>query len=113
MFGEEKKLKDTSSSPSLLQGEGRGEVGLSLSGGLTYTKTDKLITALYMVTDIIDKEEPIRNKLRTLGTGIISDIYLIRQNNTGNTLSFTSNKIAEIMSFLDLASAMNIISEMN
>ena len=113
MFGEEKKLKDTSSSPSLLQGEGRGEVGLSLSGGLTYTKTNKLVTALYMVTDIIDKGEPIRNKLRTLGTDILSDTYLVRQNNTGNILSLMNGKISETMSFLDLASAMNIISEMN
>jgi hypothetical protein len=112
MFGEEKKLKNLTDTNSplpnlpLIKGE-------ELGGGLTYRKTDKLITALYMVTDIIDKDEPIRNKLRTLGTGIISDTYLIKQNNTGHTLSFMGNKISEIMSFLDLASAMNIISEMN
>jgi hypothetical protein len=109
MFGEEKKLKilkDTN--PTLLP-------PLSGEGGerLSYTKTDKLITALYMVTDIIDKDEPLRNKLRTLGTGIISDMHLIRQNNVGPTLSFMGNKISEVMSFLDLASAVNIISEMN
>jgi len=42
---------------------------------ISYKKTNKLVTALYMVTDIIDKNEPLRNKLRTLGIGIISDIY--------------------------------------
>ena len=72
---------------------------------VSYTKTNKLITGLYMVTDIIDKEEPIRNKLRTLGTGVISDIYSMSPQ--------VNNKIAEIMSFLDIASAVNIISEMN
>ena len=111
MIREEKNLslKDTSSPPpnfSRISGEEQG-------GGLSYTKTQKLITALYMVTDIIDKEEPLRNKLRTLGTGIISDTYLIQFNNTGNTVSFILSKISEIISFLDLASTVNIISEMN
>lgn len=72
---------------------------------ISYTKTNKLITALYMVTDMIDKEEPLRNKLRTLGTGIISDINYSPGNARG--------KISEVMSFLDIASAINIISEMN
>jgi len=72
---------------------------------ISYTKTNKLITALYMVTDIIDKGEPLRNKLRTLGTGIISDTYSAPLN--------ICSKISEIMSFLDIASAVNIISEMN
>src|SRR3989344_6143475 len=72
---------------------------------LSYMKTNKLITALYMVTDILDKDEPLRNKLRTLGTGIISDIHCAPQN--------ACTKIAEVMSFLDIARAINIISEMN
>jgi hypothetical protein len=72
---------------------------------VSYTKTNKLITALYMVTDIIDKDEPMRNKLRTLGTGIISDM--------NSTPSKACSKIYEMMSFLDIASAVNIISEMN
>lgn len=72
---------------------------------ISYTKTNKLITALYMVTDIIDKDEPLRNKLRILGTGIISDMH--------STPSNACNKINQIMSFLDIASAISIISEMN
>ena len=80
---------------------------------MQYTKTDKLITALYMVTDIIDKDEPLRNKLRTLGTGIISDTYLIQSNHIGHTASLMRGKISEIISFLGIASAINIISEMN
>ncbi len=72
---------------------------------ISYTKTNKLITALYMVTDIIDKDEPLRNKLRTLGTEIISDMYYGPIN--------ACTKIDQIMSFLDLSSTLNIISEMN
>ena len=98
-------IKDTSSMPAPYQA-----VGFGLG---SYNKTEKLITALYMVTDIIDTNEPIRNKLRTLGTEIISDMHLAKESNAGNLLSFIHNKIAEIISFLDIASAVNIISEMN
>lgn len=97
MFGGNKNLKDSVN-----------DLGLTIKDStltIAYTKTDKLITALYMVTDIIDKDEPLRNKLRTLGTGIISDMNTIPSNVPG--------KISEIMSFLDIAFAINIISEMN
>jgi hypothetical protein len=108
MFGDKKNLKDsqesvkdTSSMPAPYQAGG--------FGAGSYTKTQKLIIALYMVTDIVDKDEPLRNKLRTLGTGIISDTH------SHDTLARTvlASRISEIMSFLDIASAMNIISEMN
>jgi hypothetical protein len=98
MLTRDKNLKD---SPASNLGITIKDTSLPIS----YTKTDKLITALYMVTDIIDKDEPLRNKLRTLGTGIISDIYSAPSN--------ICSKISEIMSFLDIASAINIISEMN
>ena len=75
---------------------------------LPYGKINKLITALYMVTDIIDKEEPIRNKLRTLGAEIISDI-----SNVSLIKDVLAGHIDEIMSFLDIASTINFISEMN
>ena len=35
-----------------------------MSFTLAYTKTSKLITALYMVTDTMEKEEPIRLKIK-------------------------------------------------
>ena len=86
---------------TLIKGEERG-------GGMSYTKTNKLVTALYMVTDIIDKDEPLRNKLRTLGTEIISDM-----NQSAFARTVLANRIGEIMSFLEIASALNIISPMN
>jgi len=97
MLGEEKKLKDSASITDISV--------MDISFSISYTKTHKLITALYMVTDIIDKDEPIRGKLRTLGTEIISDMHSVPAE--------ASNKIAETVSFLNIASAMNFISEMN
>ena len=77
----------------------------------SYTKTTKLVSALYMVTDIMDKEEPLRNKLRNLGSNIISDIHSFDK---GQALCNQINsKVFEVMSFLEIASSVGIISEMN
>ena len=103
-----KNLKDINSSLSNLhfnKGDGR-------RGGLSYTKTQKLVTALYMVTDVMDNEEPLRNKLRTLGTEIVSDSIQIRPE-VGSYGAGMSMRIDQIVSFLGIASAMNFISEMN
>lgn len=70
-----------------------------------FNKLNKLITALYIVTDIMDKDEPLRTKLRNLGAEIISDTYTNHKD--------IPNKINEILSFLDIASAVQMISEMN
>ncbi|MDD5720844.1 MAG: hypothetical protein PHT16_00125 [Candidatus Pacebacteria bacterium] len=102
MLREEKNLKDPERKLPASYGAGSSNMSVTV---MSYTKTNKLVTALYMVTDIIDADEPLRNKLRTLGTEIISDINSAPSNIIG--------KISEIMSFLDIASAVNIISPMN
>ena len=91
-------------------------IGIALKDSqlsLPYNKTNKLVSALYMVTDIMDKEEPLRSKLRNLGTNIVSDIHSIQQNRAGHIMSLIPEKVAEILSFLEIASSVSIISEMN
>ena len=111
MLEENKNLKShvrDISSPSL-QGDGPDEMTSSFS--LSYTKTNKLISALYMVTDIMDKEEPLRNKLRNLGANIVSDIH--SSNKGQNTINQLNNKISEVLSFMEIAFSIGVISEMN
>src|SRR3989344_5702529 len=108
MFRDEKNLKDTNLPLSNLPlHRGRSEEGV-----LSYTKTNKLITALYMVTDIIERDEPLRHKLRTLGTEIISDINSLPTGQVGVPHK-ACGRIGETMSFLNLAKTMNILSAMN
>ncbi len=101
MLGEEKNSKNLKdirfTSNSLSFGEDR-EI-------LSYTKTNKLIAALFMVTDIMDKDEPLRNKLRTLGSEVISDIHV-------DPIK-VALRIDAIMSFLEVSFAIHMISEMN
>ena len=105
MFEKDKNLKDKSieRKPSNSYRSDAQKMSITMS----YTKTQKLITALYMVTDIMDKDEPIRNKLRTLGLEIIAETFPMSKT------VFDIGKIDQTMSFLNIASAMNFISEMN
>ena len=91
-------LKDVGPNLITAPDKGRQEGLVSFS---RYSKTNKLVTALYMVTDIMDKAEPLRSKLRTLGINIVSDIKLV------------PDSINNILSLLDIAFALKMISEMN
>ncbi len=78
----------------------------------SHNKAKNLVTALFMVTDIMDKDESIKNKLRNSGLEIISDIY--------NTSYWTDVKIKDIIAkvsfivtLLDIASDLKMISSMN
>lgn len=66
-----------------------------------------------MVTEIIDKNEPIRHKLRALATDLLSDTLANQFNSRTNVLMDINKKITEIMSFMDIASTIGMISEMN
>ena len=85
-------LKDTSSMPAPYEAKGFR----SGSVIIPYSKLNKLITALYIVTDIMDKEEPIRLKLRTLGVEILSNINSISKEDL-------NQKIQTTLSFLDIS----------
>lgn len=87
----------------------------TLTGGLTisYNKVNKLITALYIVTDILDSEEPLRGKLRTSGAELLSDIYLLRTTRSNSVSYRVIGNILKTISFLDIASTVGILSSMN
>lgn len=101
MFRDEKNLKDPEGKSLTSYGAGSQIMSFTVS----YKKTNKLIMALYMVTDILDKDEPLRNKLRTLGTEIVSDMTI--------SPYLVSSKVVVILSLLDIASTVGTISQMN
>jgi hypothetical protein len=79
-------------------------------------KTEKLVTALYMVTDCIEKDDALKEKLRLLGVQLLSDIYelsLPKQGFGENTIRISLNHIYEILSFIEIANTIGYISEMN
>lgn len=105
------QIKDTPHALPVKDSEAPVSYETSGSRLRSYNKTNKLISALYMVTDIMDKEEPLRNKLRNLGTNIVSDIH---SSYKGQSLyNQINNKVSEVLSFIEIGSSVGIISGMN
>ncbi len=81
-----------------------------------YTRTQKLITALYMVTDCLEDGEPIKFRLRTLGVGLISDILTLRADRAiSKTFRFENIKshLDELTALIEIVGTVGLVSGMN
>lgn len=81
-----------------------------------YKKTEKLLTALYMVTNLFVDNDPVKWEVRTLGLGLLSSSLSLRDKSTveGKEIIIdTISKAVEIISLLEVASIAGLISEMN
>ncbi len=79
-------------------------------------KTQKLVTALYMVTDCMESDEALKLKMRSLGVDLLSDIHKftsMRATDKHFSVSSCVFKINEIISFVEIASIIGFVSEMN
>lgn len=79
-------------------------------------KTEKLVTALYMVTDCMDTDDALKGKLRLLGVELLSDIYkfaTLSPLDKYNRVPVCLTRIYEILSFIEIAYTIGFISEMN
>jgi len=79
---------------------------------LSYKKSEKLITALFMVTDIISDKESIRISIRKTGLDILKDINSLIQI-TSNTYIRLLKNTNSILSFIRIAKDIKLISSMN
>lgn len=79
-------------------------------------KTEKLVTALYMVTDCMDTDDALKGKLRQLGVELLSDMYELSALSPMDKHVHISSSLAhvdEILSFVEIAYTIGFISEMN
>ncbi len=79
-------------------------------------KSEKIVAALYMVTDYMNIDEPIRNKLRNHGVELVSDMASVAATpGLKKESSFLSiaGRISEIFSFMDIAASIGLVSDMN
>lgn len=79
-------------------------------------KTEKLVTAVYMLTDFLSDTEPMKSRLRTAGTALLSDTHSLER------LDVSERKVAamkaiedleSILSFLEVAAHASLISPKN
>ncbi len=79
-------------------------------------KTEKLVTALYMVTDCMETDDALKNKLRLLGVELLSDMYKLASLSPMDKhvqIPISLSHINEILSFIEIAYTIGFISEMN
>lgn len=84
--------------------------------GFVVNKTEKLVTALYMVTDCMEMEDAIKIRLRSLGVELLSNIHsfsIATMLETENFVAKSRTHITEILSLINIASTMGFVSEMN
>ncbi len=85
-------------------------------GVMIAKKSERLVTALYIVTDLIDGSEPIKNGLRKNSVVLLSSMNALMQYDVKDrTTEFASalKSVMEIISLLHVASATGLVSEMN
>jgi hypothetical protein len=79
-------------------------------------KTEKIVTALYLVSDCMETDDALKGKLRLLGVELLSDIYKLStlspiEKHTYVSISLTH--IYELLSFIEISYTIGFISEMN
>ena len=79
-------------------------------------KTEKLVTALYMVTDCMETDDALKAKLRELGVELLSDMHKLsnlKPEHKQLHISTSLARVDEILSFVEIAYTVGFISEMN
>ncbi len=79
-------------------------------------KTDKIVTAIYMVTDFVSESEPIRPRLRSLSLSIHGSVRKIGARSSEPHYALADEvvrTIEETSSLIKLASTIGLVSEMN
>lgn len=79
-------------------------------------KTEKLVTALYMVSDCMDTDDALKGKIRLLGVELLSDIYKLSTLSSIEKHTYISTSLVhiyELLSFIEIAYTIGFISEMN
>jgi hypothetical protein len=73
----------------------------------TYKKTEKIVSALYLVSDFLSDSEPIKWQLRSIGLDLLGGSLSV-----SDITKFTTN-LLKLIAILNVAYAGKILSEMN
>lgn len=85
-------------------------------GTLIARKSERLVTALYLVTDLIDDKEPIKQGLRKSAVALLSSMNSLAQIDVKDKVAEFKNSlrsVTEILSLLQVSVTTGIVSDMN
>jgi hypothetical protein len=85
-------------------------------GVLIAKKSEKLVTALYLVTDLITDSEPIKISLRSTAIRLLASMTTLAQPEVKDRITeykISLHAVTEILSLLHVARTTGIVSQMN
>lgn len=83
---------------------------------LVAKKSERLVTAMYLVTDLMSENEPIKHGLRKNSVSLLSSMNSLSQSDVKDRVAEfkrSLRSVTEIISLLHVASTTGIVSEMN
>ena len=90
--------------------------GKNIAASLAYKKMERLVTATYMITNFVPKNENLRQRVRDIANNLLTDTINLRSGLTSLGAGALENIVAQvrlILSLLDVLYASGLISEMN
>lgn len=85
-------------------------------GNLVAKKSERLVTALYLVTDLMSDSDPIKHGLRKNAVALLSSMNALSQHDVKDRVTefkMSLRDVTEITSLLHVAITTGIVSEMN
>jgi hypothetical protein len=85
-------------------------------GVILLKKTEKISAALYLVTDLLEKDEPLKMSLREKSISILSNVQKVSENDITDIYvlyTATVSSIKAIMSLITITKLSGTISQMN
>lgn len=115
---EQKDIKKTSTDTESLSSRSYNPTALDYGGiVIVHKKTERVVAALFLITEYLSDNNPIRHKVRHLGVDLVSFILSNQNNKTdSDSVSFVrvyASRLLEITSLLEVAYLSEQISEMN
>ncbi len=114
------KLKDTSRTAVIQSANSRKPqlVNIALAGHLLllHKKSEKIVAALFLVTDYMTDNNPIRHRIQHLGVDVMSFVLSMPQSVSGGENEFVNlyiKRMLEIASLLEIAFLSEKLTEMN
>lgn len=81
-----------------------------------FRKIEKIVTALYMITEFFVYKEPLKWNIRNVSNDIIKDILILTKKSsskTTKTLKDVHRGLVEVSSYVSLGHSIGLISNMN
>ncbi len=84
-------------------------------GLFVFKKTEKIVTAIYLLTGLMNENEPMREKLRSIATNMLSNALLMSERVWGEETyqKNLSGALCEMSVLFDVAETAKMISKMN